>query len=285
VYLRDLFIGLVRRWYILLLGFALTAGGAVYVARTVPVEYTAEASMVLLPPEAQVADDGNPYLQLGGLNQALDILSQRMTSESTRSDFRSSYAGASYTAGADSTTSGPILVIDTSSRRGETSLDMLGDLQQNARETLDAMQEELSIPDRSRIRITDVTTDRHATVDAKTRTQATLGVIGGGIVLTIVIAAIADRLLTARRARRLAARAAAKRAEAEAQRKAAAEAEAEAEASATDETDPADAADETAPDETAPDEDAADETAPDDSDETDSESERPAADRATTGAE
>jgi uncharacterized protein involved in exopolysaccharide biosynthesis len=208
VYLRDLVIGLVRRWYILLLGFALTAGGAVYVARTVPVEYTAEASMVLLPPEAQVADDGNPYLQLGGLNQALDILSQRMTSESTRSDFRSSYPGSSYTAGADASTSGPILVIDTQTRRGATSLDLLGDLQQNARETLTAMQEELSIPERSRIRITDVTTDRHATVDAKTRTQATLGVIGGGIVLTIVIAAIADRVLTARRTRRQAARAA-----------------------------------------------------------------------------
>jgi uncharacterized protein involved in exopolysaccharide biosynthesis len=232
VYLRDLVIGLVRRWYILLLGFALAVGGAVYVQRTIPVQYSAQASMVLLPPEIQVEEGGNPYLQLGGLNQALDILSQRMTSESTRSDISRDFRGASYTAGADASTSGPILVIDTTSKTASTSLDMVAQLKQTSRQTLDAMQEELSIPAASRIRIADVTTDRHATVDAKTRTQLTLATVAGGIVLTILVAAGVDRLLTARRTRRTAE---VKRAAAEEKKAADERPEAELEKAETDE--------------------------------------------------
>ncbi|MGN6326416.1 hypothetical protein [Pseudolysinimonas sp.] len=201
MYLRDLARGLARRWYILLIGVLLTIPSAIAAFASTPVTYTAQASMVLLPPSASVDKTGNPYLQLDGLAQALEILGQRMSSESERSAIAAEHPGVTYVAGPDTTTSGPILLLSTEAPRASGALRTLTDLRAAAADTLNGLQAQLDVPESSRIRITDVAVDDSPTVSTKSRTQITLIVIAAGVVLTVLVAGVVDRALAARRRR------------------------------------------------------------------------------------
>jgi uncharacterized protein involved in exopolysaccharide biosynthesis len=202
MYLRDLARGLARRWYILVVGIVLTIPAALIAFTSTPVTYTAQASMVLLPPTSSVEKTGNPYLQLDGLSQALEILGQRLSAESERSSLNDDHPGVGYDAGPDTTTSGPILLISTEAPHARDAITTLADLRIAARSTLDQMQAQLDVPTASRIRITDVAVDDSPTVSTKARTQVTLILIAGGIVITVLVAGIVDRALAARRRRR-----------------------------------------------------------------------------------
>ena len=84
--LSDMLRSLLRRWYIVVLGVILTVAG-VYGAYTVtPVTYSATSTVVLLPPEKSVKDGDNPYLYLGGLGQALNVLVITMNSAASQEE-------------------------------------------------------------------------------------------------------------------------------------------------------------------------------------------------------
>lgn len=201
MYLRDLITSLGRRWYLVLVGISATVGIALLAYNTVPVSYDARASMVLLPPATSVDEGGNPYLYLSGLGQALDILSRRLDSDVVRSTIEDGSVYATYVAAPDVTTSGPILAIEGSGESEEAALTVLDDVVDAVDPALSSLQTELNIPDYSRITAMTITVDTEATLNQKTRLQATLALGGVALAATVLLTGFVDGRLVARQAR------------------------------------------------------------------------------------
>jgi len=72
---------LLKRWYITLIGLIITGGFVAAAITKVPPEYSARATVLLIPP--QTGKEVNPYLSLGGLQEVSDVLSNAMASDQT----------------------------------------------------------------------------------------------------------------------------------------------------------------------------------------------------------
>ncbi|WP_159501570.1 hypothetical protein [Microbacterium sp. 18062] len=208
MYFSDLLRGLLRRWYVIVAGLLLAGGGAYLVFDAVPVRYEANATMMLLPPEESLGVEGsNPYLILGGMGQALAVLTTRLNAPVTRDALLGDDDETDYGVTADTTTGAPFLEITTQTVTEHDALAVIAEVQEAARAELERMQVELEIPAESIIGIMDVAADIEATRLSSTRMQLTLATATVGAVLTIVVAAVADGLLAVRRRRRVAANA------------------------------------------------------------------------------
>lgn len=204
MYFSDLMRGLLRRWYVLLIGFALAAGGAYLVFDAVPVRYEANATMMLLPPDENVAlqEGSNPYLVLGGMGQALAILTTRLNSQVIQEELASETL--EYGVSGDTTSGAAFLLITTQADSEQNALALLDDVQLAADAQLTAMQAELEVTEVASIRMMSVTSDIKATALSSTRMQLTLAVAGVGVVLTFIVAAAIEGLSASRARRRVA---------------------------------------------------------------------------------
>lgn len=115
---------LVRRWYLVLLGLILTLALCYQVQQATPEKYKSQASLVIMPSAQSVGEEGNPYLNLGGMGgEALDILTRRLSSEEVRKQIAGGeFPGSAYTAETDKGTSGAILLITSTSSNASDAL-------------------------------------------------------------------------------------------------------------------------------------------------------------------
>lgn len=205
MYFSDLMRGLLRRWYVLLAGFALTGCAAFSVFGQVPVRAEAEATMVLLPPAASVEEleGSNPYLVLGGLGQALAVLTTRLGSQEVQERLVSD-DDVAYAVVGDTSAGAAFLTITTEAATEANTLGLLEDVRVAAEQQLAHMQEELGVTAESAIGIILVAADVEATPLTSTRMQLTVAVGGAGAVLTVVLAAAVEGLAAARSRRRAA---------------------------------------------------------------------------------
>lgn len=195
-----------RRWYVLLVCL-LAAGVASYVVyQSVPVAYSAKGSLVLMPPRSTVGPEGNPYLFLGGMGQALDVLASKLSAEDTQAPILDAYPGVAYTAEPDRTSSGSVVLATVRGADGNQVMDALGSVVAAVPTTLAAMQESQSVPEDSRISLMTLVVDSQPTVDSKTRTVSVLVTAGGGAALGILLTGLIDGRLLARAGRLVAAR-------------------------------------------------------------------------------
>lgn len=201
MYLRDLMRSLVRRWYLVFTGLVLTGVAAVCLFNTLPVSYHSGASMLLLPPQTATGKDGNPFLQLGGLNQAVDVLTRTLTSDQERKPLLKENPGATFTIAADGTTSGPIFIATSTASTGAESTKMMNDVVAAVPVALATIQSGLSVKPLSQINMVVISQDQKPMLDSKTRIQALAGIIAVGIALTIIITGLIDGLLGSRRRR------------------------------------------------------------------------------------
>ncbi|MBB5642773.1 hypothetical protein [Cryobacterium roopkundense] len=192
-----------RRWAVTLMGVLITTGLCLILVWSVPISYSARTSIVLLPPVTVVADGGNPYLYLGGLGQALDVLTRKLNADEFRAPIEETKSGMTYSAYADTTTSGPILIIEGTGPTAAAALDEMNAAVSAVPSALEDLQGSLSIPDKARITLAAVAVDTKPKADLKNRIQA-VGAVGAlGIVLTLMAAAYRDGVLATRRARAL----------------------------------------------------------------------------------
>ncbi|WP_394768412.1 hypothetical protein [Lacisediminihabitans sp.] len=201
MYLRDLVRSLGRRWYFVLLGLALTAGLCVAALRVVPVSYNSEASIVLLPPKTSTEPNGNPFLYLGGLSQAVDVLTRTISSDETAKPLLKANPGAKFTIAADVTTTGPIILITSNAPTAAGAQAMTSSVLEAVPTALDSIQSELAVKPQSKISVMTIAVDAKGKLDAKTRTQAVIGIGAVGIVLTILLTGLVDGLMRSRRRR------------------------------------------------------------------------------------
>ncbi|HEU4807385.1 MAG TPA: hypothetical protein VFT01_03925 [Homoserinimonas sp.] len=201
MYLRDLLAGLRRRWYLVIVGLLLSAGLAWYVFTLVPVSYSARLSVLLLPPETVTGEGENPFLNLSGMAPAMDVLTRRVDADVVRSRLEAQFPEAGYIVFADSLTSGPMVVAETTAPTAPVALKALDAVNSELVASLDSMQADLGVPPPARITLTDVAVDRKATLDTTNRTQFVLAAGAAGLGITILLTGIIDGLIMARRAR------------------------------------------------------------------------------------
>lgn len=211
MYLVELWRSLRRRWWIVLIGLVATALLSVGMYRWIPVSYTASAMHLLLPPPQMIDTDGdgipdkivdsNPYLNLGGLGQAVTILVSRLNSSAVHAQLTAGVpAGTDYTA-IDDGQAAPIVEIDVSSNDSVAATRLLASVNENVQTQLALMQSELAVPSNSLITTTVLASDPQAAIVSKARLQGTLGTLVGGIILSIIAAAVVDGLAARRRNR------------------------------------------------------------------------------------
>ncbi|MBK4348511.1 hypothetical protein [Lacisediminihabitans changchengi] len=199
MYLRDLLRSLVRRWYLLVAGLIITGVAAVGLFSVLPVSYHSSASMVLLPPKTATGDDGNPFLQLGGLNQAVDVLTRTLTSDSESRRILKANPGATFTVAPDGTTSGPIFIATSTAPTAAKATAMTDTIVATVPVALAQIQDGLSVQPESQIDVLVISQDAKPTLDSKIRLQASAGIIALGVALTVVATGLIDGLLRSRR--------------------------------------------------------------------------------------
>lgn len=193
---------LVRRWYLVLLGLILTLALCYQVQQATPEKYKSQASLVIMPSAQSVGEEGNPYLNLGGMGEALDILTRRLSSEEVRKQIAGEFPGSAYTAETDKGTSGAILLITSTSSNASDALGTTQAVMDEAPKLLGQMQEALNVPQTSRISTMTLLVDSKATPETKARTQILLISAAGGLGLTFVLVVLIDSILKTRTAHR-----------------------------------------------------------------------------------
>jgi hypothetical protein len=197
--LKELIRSLARRWYIVLAGLALTAAMCALVFEKVPATYEASGSLVLMPPSATVGNTGNPYLYLVGMSQALDVLTRRANAAEVRGPILEKFPAMTYSVDADRSTSGAVVVVEVSSPSPSETMGALNAALATVPATLKAMQDELSVPDFSRINLKTIVVAPEATMENKAQLQLIIVTAGAGVVGTVLLARMLDGLLLARR--------------------------------------------------------------------------------------
>lgn len=202
MYIRDLAASIQRRWYIVLVGLALTVGLCLLTSRSIPVQYDADGSVLLLPPNSSVGPRGNPYLYLGGLGPTVDILVSRLGSDSVQREITAAHPDATVVIERDVSTTGPVILVTATSSRSEDALAATQDTLDVVPAVLADLQEQLSVPQPSLITSMQLTTVDSVTANDKGKMRAMLALAGVGTVGTLVGVGLLDGLLLSRRSRR-----------------------------------------------------------------------------------
>lgn len=202
MFLQDLAKGLLRRWYLTVIGLLVTLCGAYMVYGVVPLTYKATASVVLVPPATAVVEGENPYLYMGGLDQAMSVLVVKMNSEAVSATLIKDNPGTTYALDRDVTTTGPIMLVTVESTSEAITLQVVDKVLNVIPTNLKALQDQLAIPKTSRITSMNIASDEQAAAQNKNRIRMTLTVAAAGGAATVLLTGLLDRLVMSRKRRR-----------------------------------------------------------------------------------
>ena len=201
MYLKDLLDAMLRRWYLAVLGLLLTLVLGLFAFLSTSPTYTAVTSMFLIPPKNAVGLRGNPYLNLGGLGPARDVLAARVLSGATAQQIATEDPTAEIAVDPDALTTAPILVISVSARSAHASIQYRDRLAADVAPALAAMQEDLLVPMSSRIVVSTLATDPKPNKEIKNQLRSVILVVGVGCAVTVVGTSLIDSFLARRRSR------------------------------------------------------------------------------------
>jgi hypothetical protein len=187
-----------RRWYILLGGLIATAVLCSFAYVNTDVSYARSASELLVPGSQTVPEGGNPFLYLGGLTQASDVLAQALGANDLQTPLKSQYPDTSVSIARDVSTSGPIIVITVEGDKDADVAAVFDRMLAAAPTTLTALQVQANVDKAAQISLLPITIDTHSTTKDKSRLQTSALVAAGGLVVTVLLVALVDGLLLAR---------------------------------------------------------------------------------------
>lgn len=200
--LADTLRGLWRRWYIVIPGLVLTVLVALAAWQIIKPEYQRSGTELLLPGTASIPEAGNPYLYLGGLSQASDVLVTAMSSELELNSLVAEHAGAKVVIARDPLTSGPQILITVTARTDAEAGEILNATIARTTQTLEGLQNVDGITAGNRIGIKSITVDDQSTLIQKTRALGVAGVASVVLLLTLLLAGLVEGLSTRKRRRR-----------------------------------------------------------------------------------
>lgn len=206
--LNAFWAALLRRWYLTAGGVVLAIALTFVVVGRIGPTYKAEGSMLLFPPAATGPNgsvnltQGNPYLNLGGLSQARDVVIRSLKSKSTMDDFARKEPRATYVVTPDYTTSGPILVLDVTSHSRDAATEGLKVLMATVPQTLISMQSGLDLKPAAYITSRTLTADRSPEVVRSGQVRSGIVVGTAVMAITLLLLALLDGILEARTSRK-----------------------------------------------------------------------------------
>ncbi|KQR12209.1 hypothetical protein [Cellulomonas sp. Leaf334] len=190
---------LLRRWYVVLVGLAMTAG-LVYVANdAVPPTYSAAGSVLLLPPGASLEDGSNPLLALGGLEQPAALVVAYLAGDEARQLFAEDFPNTTYDIVLDPLSRGPLVLIKVEDPSEEDVMAALNAVLDTLPDALTMLQDQVEAPADSRVTSMPLSVDTRATTERSDSLRALIAAAGVGMVLTLVGAIAFDSLAARRR--------------------------------------------------------------------------------------
>ena len=198
MYLSELAGALRRRWWAVVIGLLGTAAIAALVFTLVPPEQEAHASLVILPPARSVGETGNPYLSLGGLQPAADMLAAAMNSGPVHESLAPSQGSATFEVAQDTESSGPMLLVTVNDNDPDRAMALLDSVIKTMPHVLAQLQEQVHVRTTNRLTVTEVARDTQAERSVKTLLRATLVAVVGGLALTVFGTNMLDGLLIRR---------------------------------------------------------------------------------------
>lgn len=203
--LRAFTAALRRRWYLVMVVLLLSAGVTYLAMDRVGPRHELAGSVLLFPPtyvtleEGESVAVGNPYLELGGLNTARDILVRTMTAQSTRDAIDDQFPDATYDMVPDVSSAGPIVVISVSADNSLDARAALNEVLDRVPPTLVDLQDDIGIPRRALITSRVLTVDSRPEIARKSQIRSGIVSGAGVLFLGLMLIGVIDGLLAGRR--------------------------------------------------------------------------------------
>lgn len=213
--LMSLVRALMRRWYIVVVGVLIAVGAASVAWQMVPPTYERTATQLLLPGSEIMPENGNPFLYLGGLGPAADVLVTAMTSESDQRAITGGEEDAAILVTRDGSSSGPQLLIVASGASDAEAATVLDAAVAQTAVVLDRLQDLEQIGSDNRIGIKTIAADVSSTLEQRTRLMLAVGAGFAVLLASFVLVAIVDGRASTRGSRRGRTRVSARRVSAE----------------------------------------------------------------------
>ena len=203
--MRVVWRSLRRRWYLVLALAVLTLGATFLVAQRVGETYEATGTVLVFPPSQTQDPTGsmsqeNPYLSLGGVNQARDVVVRALTSKKVGDAFGETYpTGTTFEIIPDFTNSAPIILFTVEAATPDVATEALSSLIDRVPVELEKMQSGLDLPAAQQVTSVVLTRDevpaatKKAMIRSSLMTMAALGGMG------LLLIALVDGWLTGRR--------------------------------------------------------------------------------------
>ena len=191
-----------RRWYIVFPGVMVAAALAVGVWYTIPPGYERSATQLLIPGAASMPDGANPYLFLGGLAPAADVLVRAVGSENVLNEMVAEHPDTKIAITRDTTTAGPVVLIVVTAPSDAAARRVLELLVTRTATVLEDLQRTEKIASNNRVTVLPITVDTKSVLQERTRMVGAAGAGIGGVVLTLLLAGLVDGFSSKRRSRR-----------------------------------------------------------------------------------
>lgn len=205
--LRDFGTTLARWWYLALATLLLAIGAGLGMYKATGPTYTANSTVLLLPPQAVLIEaqadkknyaPNNPLLYLSSLTDARDVLVRHLSSTDVTDELAKKAPDATLTVTGDLTSGSPLILVKSEGPTEKAALDGMKAVDDMVPGTLKSLQDEMKIADLQRINSLEVTEDTKATPESKKQIMS--GAVGFAGVTLLGLATIA--VLDQRRNRR-----------------------------------------------------------------------------------
>ena len=197
--LKNLLHSMRRRWYIMLGGILIAGALCGLAYSNISPTYQRSASVLLIPGSTSIPAGGNPYLYLGGLAQASDVLVRALSADEVLTPILGPEPAVEVTIARDTTTSGPIVVISVSGTDDAQVAAVFTEVLGVVPTTFDNLQASAGVADDAKVTTLPLTVDTTSTLSQKSRLQA-IGVVGvGTLAATLLLTGFIDGLLLAPR--------------------------------------------------------------------------------------
>lgn len=201
--LSDTLRSLIRRWYIVVAGMVLAATAAYGAWTHVSPAYERSSSQLLLPGKGLMPTNAsNPYLYIGSLTQAADVVVRVVGTNDTVTKIMEQNPGTQIVVQRDPTDSGPVILITVTATSDRVAAETLRTMVAQTSIQLAKLQDSEGIVGHDRISVETLTLDQKPTLQQKKRLVMTGGAAIGILVFSMVVASLFDGLLRARSRRR-----------------------------------------------------------------------------------